>query len=244
MCIQKGLASGLIGALVSVSFAEVRYRINGGAEQLPVYTTDANGVETATISLPVMVTSVNTLHIYDSVTRNSSTLPTASLPRLVIAGNASSEGRLNVLVADGDAGFPNSLVAAEQILPGLVDFGGDAVQTSNDLAYTSKVHDFDTYPYASDGINRLDFNNAVSIYDQDLNTPGYQIDPNLRGLIIPDPNLRRATVLAMSVSGDVCPEVSLAKDQQVWIDQGAGHTGRIEVGQVLVVRAPTAAFGD
>jgi hypothetical protein len=194
------VAYALLACAALPTAASVVYRINGGTPQPLV---DVNG--TSTINVGNIGSSTVTVHVYDTATLGPNSDPIFSVGRLVINGTAGELGRLNLLIADGDVGFPDNAVDARELRFGLVDFGGDAVQTSNDLAYTSKVHDFDTYPYASDGINRLDSNNAVSIYDTDLSEPGYQIDPDLRGLIIPDPNLRRATVLAMSVSGDVCP---------------------------------------
>ncbi|MDP1660403.1 MAG: hypothetical protein Q8L55_00680 [Phycisphaerales bacterium] len=178
-------------------------------------------IELGAVSSPI------TIRIFDSATSGTSSDPQVGIGRLKLNGSASATGRLSVLVADGDQLFPATLSLADGLRPGLTTFGGTLPSTS--FSDSQQAHDYDQYPWAS--VNSGGDSNA---YDTDPNTPGFQVDDRLRGIIIPDPSLRRQTVLAAVVSQDVCPG---------W-DAEVGSKGRIEVGQVLRLHAIGSVQSD
>lgn len=172
------------------------------------------------------VTSTVTVNIFDDVTVGSSADPGLGIGKLIIKGTASRAARINILVADGDQSFP-ALIDAPNLRAGLTTLGGTSTGLGN-ADFDQQSHDYDLYPLASGDNQRS--TGTFSAYDTDGDASnGYLINASLRGIIIPDPSLRRQTVLAAVVSGDVCPGYLADPDNQV--------AGRIEVGQVLRLAA-------
>lgn len=158
------------------------------------------------------VTAVRTVHIFSVNTLNQwgNNAPDGGIGRLTITGSADTTGRVNVLVSDGDEVFPTLAAAAGSLTAGLTTFGGDS-STSGFSDHATTFHDYDSAPWANSDNGGTDWSAGTGRL----------------GLIIPDPSLRRQTVLAAVVSQDVCPNL---------IDTTTPR-GRIEVGQVLRLHA-------
>ena len=171
------------------------------------------------------------VRIFDSVTSDgligivqNAALPQLGIGRLRLNGSASSTARVDLLVADGDqVGFPSSTTFAEGLQPGLTTLGGTL--NSNASSNGGYAHDYDAAPWAT--------SNSAPSYGGPVFADWGNAD--LKGIIIPDPSLRRQTVLAAVVSQDVCPGFEPVNEKT---GRPRSPAGRIEVGQVLRLAAP------
>ncbi|MFT3686409.1 MAG: GC-type dockerin domain-anchored protein [Phycisphaerales bacterium] len=221
--------------VAAASAQTVTIKVFGDTNLLISTQTVATG-NSATVNLGSAVSDTRTIRIYDSATTSGGTA-TASLGKLTIMGSATSTARVNILISRGDtfntAGspvFPSTAAQIGALNPGLRDFGGSSIGGTRDFSLQS--HDYDTFPAAAMDLALNTVGNqppsAYDIYDPDGNLGnGIQPDAAMTGLIIPDPSLRRQTVLAAVVAHDICPGYDP-------INQIAG---RIEVGQVLRLAA-------
>ena len=187
---RLALASLLLTA--SSCFAGVVVEINGtpySATGGPV-TFGTGSTPDITITFTAQVTGTVNIRIYDSVTGSGSASdPGVGIGRLKLLGSASSTGRVNVLIADGDQPFPTAPADIPALRPGLTTLGGTV--NSNASSNGGYAHDYDAAPWST-------LNSAPSYGGPVFADWG---NANIKGIIIPDPSLRRQTVVAAGGGG-------------------------------------------
>jgi len=170
---------------------------------IPGMSQTLSGGSDVLVTFTAQVTQLRTIRLYDSGTDGNSDQPTLGIGKLTNLGSASSTARINILIADADqhktvtSRFPATTQQAAALTAGLTTFGGSSGGASVE-SLSGQSHDYDLHPWATLALggNQPPFG-SPNIYNWD----GLgNVHPSLTGLIIPDPSLRRQTVLAAVVS--------------------------------------------